>query len=84
MKNSTNLSEVITKVIIVPLILGHPKTVDQFGYEDTDINDIIYDCMGKSSFMGVSGHVHFPGGGDPDRMVQIERIQGNSHIHIRI
>ncbi|XP_045167680.2 gamma-aminobutyric acid type B receptor subunit 1-like [Mercenaria mercenaria] len=56
--------------------IGHPKTLDMFTYTDTDINDIIFECMGNTSMTGVSGKIVFTAGADPNRIVKMERIQG--------
>lgn len=55
---------------------GHPKTLDKFTYNDSDINDIIFDCMSETDYTGTCGKVLFSSGADPDRMIKLERIQG--------
>ena len=57
-------------------ISGHTKTLADFTYEDSFINDIIVSCMSNVSIIGVVGSISFEGGGDPINDVKIERIQG--------
>ncbi|KAL4221902.1 Gamma-aminobutyric acid type B receptor subunit 1 [Mactra antiquata] len=54
---------------------GHPKTLDKFTYVDSDINDMIFECLSNMSITGVSGRVLLSDGADPDRMIKIQRIQ---------
>jgi len=60
------------------MFAGHAKTLDQFTYYDSDINDVMFECLGKSSIQGVSGRRFFPDGRDPDGVVMIERSQGRA------
>ncbi|XP_045168365.2 gamma-aminobutyric acid type B receptor subunit 2-like [Mercenaria mercenaria] len=55
--------------------IGHPKTLDMFTYTDSNINDIIFECMGNTSMTGVSGEIVFTTGADPNKIVKMERIQ---------
>ena len=64
-------------IIIFP---GHPKTLDEFTYDDKDINDIIVECMSNTSMVGIQGSIAFGEGGDPIRNVKIERVQGNKSV----
>ena len=59
------------------IFAGHQKALDQFTYEDSDINDVILSCMSNISFSGVSGGVSFENGMDAARDIKLERIQGN-------
>ncbi|XP_053374069.1 gamma-aminobutyric acid type B receptor subunit 1-like [Mercenaria mercenaria] len=56
--------------------IEYPKTLDMFTYQDSDINDIIFDCMSKTNITGVSGRIVLSTEVDPDRILKIERIQG--------
>ena len=56
---------------------GHLKTLNQFTYNDRDINDIILSCMSNVSMTGITGNIAFGEGSDPIKNVKIERIQGN-------
>ena len=60
------------------LLTGHPKKLDEFTYEDSDINDIIMSCMSNVSFTGISGNIAFDQGSDPIKDVTIERIEGKT------
>lgn len=62
--------------VYIKYITGYEKTLDMFEYIDSDINEIIFQCMGNTSLTGVSGRVFFTSGADPNRIVKIERIQG--------
>ena len=55
---------------------GHPKSLDQFTYQDKDINDIILSCMSNVSLTGVSGRVLFENGIDPIKDCKVQRVQG--------
>ena len=57
-------------------IAGHPKSVDEFTYADSDINDVIIACMSNISIIGLSGSLSFGEGADPIKNVKMERIQG--------
>ena len=63
---------------------GHTKTLDQFTYSDSDINEVIFDCMGKSSIQGVTGKRSFPDGIYPDGLVKIDRVQGWAFITVYV
>ena len=66
-----------TKNVFIFSFQGHPKSLDQFTYKDSDINDVILSCVSNVSFSGVSGNVWFEQGYDPPiRDVYIERIEG--------
>lgn len=56
-------------------IPGYNKTLDQFTYADSFINDIIYECVGKTNFVGVAATIKFDKNGDLDETTQIDRIQ---------
>ncbi|KAL4221901.1 G-protein coupled GABA receptor [Mactra antiquata] len=58
------------------------KDLDQFTYTDSDLNDVIFECMSSTSLTGVSGRVVFSKSADPNRVVKMERIQGQ-HIYLR-
>ena len=62
---------------MIIIFSGHPKTLDEFTYDDKDINDIIVECMSNTSMVGIQGSIAFGEGGDPIRNVKIERVQGN-------
>ena len=57
-------------------LLGHNKSLDEFTYEDADINQMIFECVSNTSMKGVSGNVEFHNGPDPIKKVKIEQIQG--------
>ena len=57
-------------------ILGHPKSVDEFTYADSDINDVILACMSNIATIGLSGSMPLGQGADPIKNVKMERIQG--------
>ncbi|XP_060569149.1 gamma-aminobutyric acid type B receptor subunit 1-like [Ruditapes philippinarum] len=63
---------------------GHSKTLDLFTYTDSDISDMIFSCMTRTSLTGVSGRVVFSTGADPDRLVKVERIQDGARIKIAL
>ncbi|XP_053374075.1 gamma-aminobutyric acid type B receptor subunit 1-like [Mercenaria mercenaria] len=63
--------------------MGHAKTLDMFEYIDSDINEIIFQCIGNTSLIGVSGRVSFTSGADPNRIVKIERIQDSFLMSVR-
>ena len=58
------------------LPIGHPKSLSEFTYQDSDINDVILSCMSNLSFLGVSGSISFGEGADPIKNVKMGRIQG--------
>ena len=58
------------------LLPGHPKSLDEFTYEDSDINNVILSCMSNISITGIVGGVSFGKGADPIKNIKIERIQG--------
>ena len=58
------------------IFTGHRKSLDQFTYQDSDINNVILSCMSNISFSGVSGGVSFENGMDAARDIKLERIQG--------
>ena len=55
---------------------GHPKTLDQFNYTDSDITDIMFKCIGNQSIVGLTHNISFKNGNDPVMNGQMERIQG--------
>ena len=55
---------------------GYSKSIDEFTYQDSIINDVVLDCMSNISLTGVSGNIVFGEGADPIRNVRIEQIQG--------
>ncbi|XP_053374068.1 gamma-aminobutyric acid type B receptor subunit 1-like [Mercenaria mercenaria] len=55
--------------------IEYPKTLDMFTYQDSDINDIIFDCMSRTNITGVSGRIVLSTEVDPNRILKIERIQ---------
>ena len=55
---------------------GHLKSLDEFTYKDSDINEIILSCMANVSMLGLTGSIDFEKGADPIKNVKIERIQG--------
>jgi len=57
------------------LILGYNKSLDQYTYADSDINDIIYECAGNTSFIGVTNDITFGEDGELEETIQIDRIQ---------
>lgn len=63
---------------------GHPKSLDQFTYADSDINDVILSCMSNISIIGVSGRISYGEGADPIKNARIERIEGNILFSIGI
>ena len=65
------------------IISGHPKTLNQFTYNDKDINDIILSCMSNVSMTGITGNIAFGEGSDPIKNVKIERIQGSCMLGSR-
>ncbi|XP_053374067.1 gamma-aminobutyric acid type B receptor subunit 1-like [Mercenaria mercenaria] len=60
----------------VAYLTEYPKTLDMFTYQDSDINDIIFDCMSRTNITGVSGRIVLSTEVDPNRILKIERIQG--------
>ena len=50
--------------------------LDEFFYEDRDINQMIMTCLSEVSMTGIIGSIYFEEGGDPIKNVKIERIQG--------
>ncbi|XP_060583760.1 gamma-aminobutyric acid type B receptor subunit 1-like [Ruditapes philippinarum] len=63
---------------------GYNKTLDGFTYSDVVIGDIVFNCMSNISFTGVSGRLSFRNSSDPDRSVDIERIQDGDRIKIAL
>lgn len=55
---------------------GYNKTLDQFAYADSDINDIVYTCLTKTSFTGAAKDYSFSPDGEIDDNVMIDRVQG--------
>ena len=62
--------------MLMPYILGHPKSLDTFSYSDSDINEVILSCMSNVSMTGITGSISFEEGADPIKDAKIERIQG--------
>lgn len=58
------------------MYLGYPKTIDQITYSDEEVHNIIFDCMGSTTMVGVTGKIMFENGLDPERTVVIHRVQG--------
>ena len=56
--------------------------MDQFTYDDKDINDVILQCMANVSMTGIVGSISFGEGADPIKNVKIERIQGRHFVSI--
>jgi len=54
---------------------GHTKTLDQFEYTDSDINDMVYGCLGTVSFQGAGKQYSFSTDGEIQDDVVVERIQ---------
>ena len=66
-------------------ILGHPKYLDEFTYQDSDINDVILMCMSNLSLIGVSGRFIYRGAATPvTRNIKIERVLGKRGLILRI
>ena len=57
-------------------ITGHPKSVSDFEFSDSDIGDIVTACVHNVSFIGVTGQVKFDISGDPMRNIKIDQVQG--------
>jgi hypothetical protein len=53
-----------------------------FTYNDSDINAFIKDCMSKTNMTGLSGRIVLSSDVDPDRVIKLERIQGNEILHL--
>ncbi|KAH3692853.1 hypothetical protein DPMN_194607 [Dreissena polymorpha] len=63
--------------------IGHPKTIGDFTYKDSDIGEIVFQCMGNQSIIGMSGRISFAkGGADPDKSILLQRIQGGNRINL--
>ncbi|KAH3817973.1 hypothetical protein DPMN_119558 [Dreissena polymorpha] len=63
--------------------IGHPKTIGDFTYKDSDIGEIVFQCMGNQSIIGMSGRISFAkGGADPDKSILLQRIQGGHRINL--
>ena len=60
------------------IFIGHPKSVDQFEFSDSDIGDLVTACVYNVSFLGVTGQVKFERSGDPMRNIKIDQVRGNS------
>ena len=67
--------------LIMRIFTGHPKTLDQFTYQDSDINDVIVSCISNISIIGIGGSIALGEGADPIKNVKIERIQGKKTKH---
>ena len=55
---------------------GHPKSLDEFEYSDSDIADIMTACMYNVSFLGITGQVKFDVSGEIQKNIRIEQVQG--------
>ncbi|KAL5007636.1 hypothetical protein ScPMuIL_016442 [Solemya velum] len=53
---------------------GYKKTLDQFTYEDADINDLITNAFFSMSFIGVRGRIMFGANGDPIVAIKLDQI----------
>ncbi|KAH3769086.1 hypothetical protein DPMN_170333, partial [Dreissena polymorpha] len=63
--------------------IGHLKTIGDFTYKDSDIGEIVFQCMGNQSIIGMSGRISFSkGGADPNKMMLLQRIQGAKRINL--
>lgn len=66
------------------VLSDYPKTLDQITYEDIDMHNVLLDCLGNTSMVGITGNMYFSNGDDPDKMQQIERIQGKTQTSFTI
>ena len=85
LSRETVSSESYYLILFIPSFSDHPKYLDEFTYQDSDINGIILSCMNNLSLVGVSGRIFYGGNAAPDSTdIQIERIQGiilaNQHL----
>ena len=56
---------------------GSTKKLEDFTYEDDDVNDVIFRCLGNLNMLGVTGPISYSSGeADPDRSISIQRLQG--------
>ena len=63
--------------VFIPLFIsGHPKSLDQFDYSDSDIADIVTSCTRNLSYLGISGKIKFGYYGNPMKTIKIDQIQG--------
>lgn len=62
--------------VIVSFFTGYEKTLDQFTYSDTIMHQTIFECLGDTVMVGVTGKISFINGEDPDRTVVMERVEG--------
>lgn len=66
------------------VLSDYPKTLDQITYEDIDMHNVLLDCLGNTSMVGITANMYFSNGDDPDKMQQIERIQGKTQTSFTI
>lgn len=64
--------------------LDHPKTLADFTYEDSDINEIVYECMGSLTFRGVAKEFAFSQNGDIEDSLIVERVQCNKFTIVHL
>ena len=68
-------------ILVMCMFAGHPKSLDQFTYQDSDINDAIVSCISNISITGIGGSIALGEGADPIKNVKMERIQGKKTKH---
>ena len=63
---------------------GHSKYLDEFTYQDSDMNDVILSCMNNISLVGVSGRIFYGGNSAPvNKNIKIERVQSKVTFHFQ-
>ena len=62
------------------ILIGYPKSLHEFTYQDSEINNVILSCMSNISITGIVGGISFGDGADPIKNVKIERIQGKRRL----
>lgn len=55
---------------------GHPKSLEDFTYNDSDIGDVMLESMASVDFQGVLGRMMFDEHGDPSSITALDQQQG--------
>lgn len=64
------------------MFVGYEKTLDQFTYADKVMHETIFDCLGSTTMVGITGKIEFSNGEDPERTTVIERVQSTLTINV--
>jgi len=47
------------------------------------MNDVLFNCLGDTYIVGVTGNLYFSNSEDPNKLQQIERIQSEYRIAVK-